>query len=243
MSQNQVPVARPLAPAVRPLVPGGNGSLAPRPPMTAPDGANGNGARYEMPSQEAVIETPVQVFEKLALDEVHIDELLQHVLNTKGSDLHLAVGKPPCVRIHGKVKELKEYHHMTAPVLQRIIYDILSDEQIQRFENDLELDFAYTLADGSARWRVNAYKDKGYLAAAMRAIPTKIPNPEELGLPTVIMELANRPRGLMLVTGPTGSGKSTTLAAVIDRINSQHEGHISPSKTRLSFCIRTRNAW
>ena len=235
MSQNQVPVARPLAPATRPLVPGGNGNggMAPRPPMSPPNGANG--ARYEMPSQEVVVEVPVQVIEKAALDEVHIDELLQHVLNTKGSDLHLAVGKPPCVRIHGKVKELAEYQHMSAPVLQRIIYDILSDEQIQRFENDLELDFAYTLADGSARWRVNAYKDKGYLAAAMRAIPTKIPNPEELGLPTVIMELANRPRGLMLVTGPTGSGKSTTLAAVIDRINSQHEGHILTIEDPIEF--------
>jgi twitching motility protein PilT len=186
--------------------------------------------------QEMPVEAPVEeVIEKVSLDEVYIDELLQHVLDTKGSDLHLAVGKSPCIRVHGKVKELSSYEVLRAPVLQRIIYDILSDEQIQRFENDLELDFAYTTADAGARFRVNAFRDKGNLAAAMRVIPTKIPNPDDLGLPAVIMEQANRPRGLMLVTGPTGSGKSTTLAAIINKINSEHEGHIITIEDPIEF--------
>jgi len=196
-------------------------------PMARP--ANGGFAR------EAPPEPVAEVVEKIALDEVHLDELLQHVIDLKGSDLHLAVNKPPCIRVHGKIRELAQYDVFKGPGLQRIIYDILTDEQIQRFENEWELDFAYTTADGAARFRVNAYRDKGALAAAMRIIPTKIPNPEDLGLPPVIMELANRPRGLMLVTGPTGSGKSTTLAAVINKINSEHDGHILTIEDPIEF--------
>jgi len=203
----------------RPMAPNGN-------PMV--QGINGY-------AHEAPVESVIEVVEKIPLDEVHIDELLQFVLDTKGSDLHLAVNKPPCVRVHGNVRELPQYEAMRAPVLQRIIYDVLTDEQIQRFENDWELDFAYTMADGGARFRVNTFRDKGALAAAMRVIPTKIPNPEDLGLPPVILELANRPRGLMLVTGPTGSGKSTTLAAVINKINSEHDGHIITIEDPIEF--------
>ncbi len=189
-----------------------------------------NGYAREVPAEPVA-----QVVEKIPLDEVHIDELLQFVLDTKGSDLHLAVNKPPCVRVHGNVRELPQYEPFRAPTLQRIIYDVLTDEQIQRFENDWELDFAYTTADAAARFRVNIFRDKGALAAAMRVIPTKIPNPEDLGLPPVILELANRPRGLMLVTGPTGSGKSTTLAAVINKINSEHDGHIITIEDPIEF--------
>jgi twitching motility protein PilT len=237
MAQNPAPVGRPLVPggAPRPPMQGGT-PLAPRPlgarPPVAPIGQDGrSNGNYEVPA-EVVEEESV---EKHSLDEIYIDELLQHVLDTKGSDLHLAVGKPPCIRVHGNVKELSAYEALRAPVLQRIIYDILSDEQIQRFENDLELDFAYTTSDAGARFRVNAFRDKGCLAAAMRVIPTKIPNPEDLGLPKVIMEMANRPRGLMLVTGPTGSGKSTTLAAIINKINSEHEGHIITIEDPIEF--------
>ncbi len=232
MAQNPAQIGRPVAPP---------GALTPRPlgarplaPQNMPldgNGANGNG----FTPVEAPPEVPVQVVEKVSLDEVHIDELLQLVLDTKGSDLHLAVAKPPCIRVHGKVKEVSSYESFRPAVIQRIIYDILSDEQIQRFENDLELDFAYTTSDGAARFRVNAFKDKGALAAAMRVIPTKIPDPEDLGLPAVIMEQANRPRGLMLVTGPTGSGKSTTLAAVINKINMEHEGHILTIEDPIEF--------
>ena len=205
--------------------------LQARPPL----GGAQNGENFVAYGREAPVAPPVQVEEKIPLDEIHLDELLQHVLDTKGSDLHLAVNKSPCIRIHGNVKELRQYEAFRAPVLQRIIYDILTDEQIQRFENDLELDFAYTTSDGAARFRVNAFRDKGAVAAALRVIPTKIPNPEDLGLPEVILELANRPRGLMLVTGPTGSGKSTTLAAVINKINSEHEGHIITIEDPIEF--------
>jgi twitching motility protein PilT len=225
MAQNPTQIGRP------PVAPLQQRPLSPNAPR--PQSGNGEGfVAYGREAVEAPAETPV---EKISLDEIHLDELLQHVLDSKGSDLHMATDKSPCIRIHGKVKELKQYEHFKAPILQRIIYDVLTDEQIQRFENDLELDFAYTTADGAARFRVNAFRDKGALAAAMRVIPTKIPNPEDLGLPEVILELANRPRGLFLVTGPTGSGKSTTLAAVINKINSEHEGHIITIEDPIEF--------
>ena len=199
-------------------------------------GAAANGASAAVngaPAEEE--EVPL-----LLLDEVYIDELLAKVVEIKASDLHLAVGKPPCVRVHGKIRELAEYEILKSSVAQRLIYDILSDEQIQRFENDLELDFAYT-AQSVARFRVNAYRDKGNVAAAMRVIPSKIPTASEINLPPVIMELAERPRGLMLVTGPTGSGKSTTLAAVINTINIQRDEHIITIEDPIEFVHNHKN--
>lgn len=172
--------------------------------------------------------------EKLSLDEVHLEELMAKVLETGSSDLHLSVGRPPCVRLNGKVYDLSEYEDFRPSVVQRMIYDVLTDEQIQRFENELELDFAYS-AQNIARFRVNAYRDRSHVAAALRVIPTDIPTPEQLHLPAVVMELAERPRGLMLVTGPTGSGKSTTLAAVIDRINSTRDEHIITIEDPVEF--------
>jgi len=192
-----------------------------------------NAASVAAPQQEEQqMEVPDQPL--LPLDDVYIDELLAKTNELGASDLHLAVGRPPCVRLHGKIEELDEYEEMRAPVLQRMIYDILSDEQIQRFENDWELDFAYT-AQHVARFRVNAYRDKTYVAAAMRVIPTDIPSPESINMPPVILDLANRPRGLMLVTGPTGSGKSTTLASVINHINETHAGHIITIEDPIEF--------
>lgn len=205
---------------------------------------NGNGA-YDPLADAAFYGAESELPEDLAdegaaadyresLDETHIDDLLRKVFELGGSDLHLAVGRPPCVRVHGKVLELDEYEIVKPSVLQRLIYDILSDEQIQRFENELELDFAYT-AQHVARFRVNAYRDRTNVAAAMRMIPSVIPSASDLNLPPVILDLANRPRGLMLVTGPTGSGKSTTLAAVIDQINRQHDGHILTIEDPIEF--------
>lgn len=183
---------------------------------------------------EDLQEETVAVDYKLSLEETYIDELLFKVVELGGSDLHLAVGKPPCVRVHGKVLELDEYEIIKPAIVQRMIYDILSDEQIQRYENDLELDFAYS-AQNVARFRVNAFRDRTNVAAAMRVIPSVIPSASDLDLPPVILDLANRPRGLMLVTGPTGSGKSTTLAAVLNQINSQHDGHIITIEDPIEF--------
>ncbi|MFN3648080.1 MAG: type IV pilus twitching motility protein PilT [Armatimonadota bacterium] len=158
------------------------------------------------------------------MDEAHIDDLLRLVVEWKGSDLHLTVGVPPIIRADGKLQPAP-YERVTPQDTQRMCYDILSDEQIQRFESTLELDFSYQVPR-VARFRVNLYKERGNLAAALRVIPQQIPTMEELGLPAVLKELCHKPRGLVLVTGPTGSGKSTTLAAMINQINSERAEHI-----------------
>lgn len=158
------------------------------------------------------------------LDDAHIDDLLRIVVEKGASDLHLAVGIPPIVRIDGALQPLP-YEKVTPRDSQRLVYEILTDEQIQRFETDLELDFSYQMAR-TARFRVNVFRDKGNVASAFRQIPQKIPTIEQLGLPSVLIELTRLPRGLVLVTGPTGSGKSTTLAAMIDRINTEQSRHI-----------------
>jgi len=247
MAQHPNAIPRPAVPGQAiPGQPNGNGA----PPMARPPlpqipgqipgqmpggipGQNG-GTQFGAPFGAPVEEVPEEVVEKLPLDEVHIDELCTKMYEMGCSDLHLAVGLPPCVRKHGKIKEMDEYELLKPQHIQSMIYDIISDEQIQRFENDLELDFAHSV-QRLARFRVNAYRDRGNVAAALRVIPSKIPMPEDLNLPKAIIELANRPRGLFLVTGPTGSGKSTTLAAILNYINSNHDGHILTIEDPVEF--------
>jgi twitching motility protein PilT len=158
------------------------------------------------------------------VEDVHIDELLEMVVEHNASDLHLAVGLPPILRIDGELKRTR-YETLSASVAQRMMYDILTDEQVQRFETDLELDCSYALGE-TARFRVNVFRDRGTVAGALRLIPRQIPTIKELGLPPVLEELARRVRGLLLVTGPTGSGKSTTLAAMLDQVNRERGEHI-----------------
>jgi len=156
--------------------------------------------------------------------DIHIDELLELVVQYDASDLHLCSGLPPVLRIDGELKQTR-YEALDPTISQRMMYDILADEQIQRFETELELDCSYALRN-VARFRVNVYRDRGTVAGALRLIPRKIPSIRDLGLPAVFERIASRPRGLFLVTGPTGSGKSTTLASVINDINIQRAEHI-----------------
>jgi len=158
------------------------------------------------------------------LSEVHIDELLELQVESKASDLHIAVGLPPIYRIDGDLIG-GNYTKFTPQVTQRMCYDILTDEQIQKFENTFELDFSYQLGK-SSRFRVNLFRDRGSVASAFRTIPYRIPTLEELKQPPIMKELTNRQRGLILVTGPTGSGKSTTLAAMLGEINRNYRKHI-----------------
>ncbi|MHC4066787.1 MAG: ATPase, T2SS/T4P/T4SS family, partial [Planctomycetota bacterium] len=149
-----------------------------------------------------------QVTKPRPIEEVHIDELLRLVVEKKGSDLHLAAGVPPVLRIDGQLLATN-YDPLNDFEVQRMVYAILTDEQIRTFETDYELDCSYNLK-ALSRFRVNVYRDRGSVAAAFRVIPSKIPTVRELGLPLVLEDLSRRPRGLVLVTGPTGSGKSTT---------------------------------
>ncbi|NLO05173.1 MAG: type IV pilus twitching motility protein PilT [candidate division WS1 bacterium] len=159
-----------------------------------------------------------------AIHDVHIDELLELVVEHNASDLHLSVNLPPVLRIDGELKKTR-YEAFNPDVVQRMIYDILTDDQIQRFETDLELDCSYAFQD-IARFRVNVYRDRATVAGAFRLIPRKIPTIDELNLPPVVTDLSRRVRGLLLVTGPTGSGKSTTLASMINQINHERAEHI-----------------
>lgn len=160
----------------------------------------------------------------ISLDEVHIDDLLREMVGKGASDLHICAGIPPVFRVDGQL--LPMHYEKFSPVMtQRMLYDILSDEQIQRFEDTWELDFSYSI-ENLSRFRVNIFKDKATTAAAFRVIPMKIPTIKELGLPPILETIARRPRGLVLVTGPTGSGKSTTLAAIINTINTERSLHI-----------------
>ncbi len=158
------------------------------------------------------------------LSAVHIDELLRVAVERKSSDIHLTVGLPPMVRIDGEVVALP-YDICKPEDTRRLVYDTLTNENLEKFERTHELDFGYGVK-GLARFRFNVYMQKGNVAAALRAIPTKIPSFESLGLPAVIRDLSNRSSGLVLVTGPTGSGKSTTIATIIDDINENRQTHI-----------------
>jgi twitching motility protein PilT len=161
---------------------------------------------------------------RLTLEDLHIDELLHVVVDRNCSDLHICQYSEPVIREDGTLKRLN-YEKFTAQQTQRMLYEILSDEQINKFETNLELDFSYQLPR-RARFRVNLYRDKGAVAAAFRLIANKIPTTRDLNLPPLLDTLTEKPRGLILVTGPTGSGKSTSLAAMINYINENSAVHI-----------------
>jgi twitching motility protein PilT len=154
-----------------------------------------------------------------------LPDLLKMTVERSGSDLHLSIGTPPQVRVHGELERLPDFPEMTPADTKMLAYSVLTDAQKKRFEESLELDFSFGIR-GLARFRCNLFNQKGAVSAVYRLIPEQIKNFSELGLPPVIAKLAERPRGLVLVTGPTGSGKSTTLASMIDKINQERHGHI-----------------
>jgi twitching motility protein PilT len=161
-------------------------------------------------------------------------DLLLEVIERNASDLHLTAGAHPTVRVRGRLQPLEDYPVMTTEQTRETIYSILTNDQRQRLETDWQIDFAYAIP-GRARFRVNAYYQRGAIGAAFRLIPVSIKTVEELGLPIVLHELAKRPRGFVLVTGPTGSGKSTSLAAVIDEINRTRDEHIMTIEDPIEF--------
>jgi len=176
------------------------------------------------PMQNAQVNESRQAVKKKPMQDVHIDELLDQLIELNGTDLHISQDVPPTVRVNGELSPLP-YENVAPLDVQQMMYGILTDEQIQRFESSWELDFAYALQK-RARFRVNLYKDKGSVATAMRLIPFKVPTMESLGLPPIIEKLTHVRRGLILVTGPTGSGKSTTLASMLKHINDSRAEHI-----------------
>jgi len=159
------------------------------------------------------------------MPEISIKELLTKTIKEGASDLHIVVGAPPIIRLHGDLEPLPGYPRLKSEETQELIYSVMNEEQVAEFEAEKECDMSFGI-DGLSRFRLNVYRDRGSVVAAFRAIPFEIMTFEDLGLPRVAADFAYRPLGLVLVCGPTGSGKSTTLAAILDRINRERCVHI-----------------
>ena len=164
----------------------------------------------------------------------NISDLLQILVDRGGSDLHLASGTYPQIRVSGRLLPLTEFEVLTPQDTQRLAYSVLNESQKQRFEEQSELDLSFSVQD-LARFRCNVFRQRGAVGAAIRLIPFGVRSFEELGLPRIVQELSDRPKGLVLVTGPTGSGKSTTLAAMIDKINAERSEHIMTIEDPIEF--------
>ena len=161
-------------------------------------------------------------------------DLLAIMIERGASDLHVTTGTYPQIRLNGKLLHLSQFEQLTPQDTQRLAYSVLNEGQKQKFEEDNELDLSFGI-QGLARFRCNVYRQRGAVAAAIRVIPFKIRNFAELLLPPIVEQLADRPKGLVIVTGPTGSGKSTTLAAMIDKINSERSDHIMTIEDPIEF--------
>src|ERR687884_1647654 len=168
-----------------------------------------------------------------------LPDLLRTLVDKGGSDLHITTLTPPQVRIHGHLQPL-DLPPLGPAETKQITYSVLTDSQKKRFEETLELDFSFGLK-GLARFRCNMFNQRGAVGAVYRVIPEKIRSFSELGLPPVLATLSERPRGLVLVTGPTGSGKSTTLAAMLDKINSERHDHILTIEDPIEYIHPHKN--
>jgi twitching motility protein PilT len=171
-----------------------------------------------------------------------LDLALRRVIETGGSDLHLKVPSPPLIRIHGRLEPIPDTDKLLPADVEAVFKTMVTDERKrEEFERELELDFSFGLP-GAGRFRVNAFHQRGSISFVFRAIPSDIKTVEELNLPPVINDLADEERGIILVTGTTGSGKSTTLAAMIDRMNTNHHKHIVTIEDPIEFLHRDKNS-
>jgi twitching motility protein PilT len=168
-----------------------------------------------------------------------VSELLIFAVKEGASDLHLSAGEPPIVRIHGDMRKL-EVPPLSKEEVRRLVYDILNDQQRKTFEETLDMDFSFSLGE-YGRFRVNLFFQNRGIGGVFRTIPTKIYSFEQLGLPRICRDICRKDRGLVLVTGPTGCGKSTTLAAMIDLINNEHKGHIITIEDPIEFVHESKN--
>ncbi|MBW6467952.1 MAG: PilT/PilU family type 4a pilus ATPase [Coriobacteriia bacterium] len=204
--------------------------------------AHPSGTRANQRDLSFVPEVSVGTGQPPGHENAHIDDLLRIMIDRGGSDLHLTVGSPPGIRLRGEIVPLEDAQPLQPRDTMEMILSLLSEEQRRRFETELELDFAYSIP-GVSRFRANVFQQRNSMGAVFRVIPIQIPTLEDLGLPKVCRFLADRPRGLVLVTGPTGSGKSTTLAAMIDHINETRPLHIVTLEDPIEFMHRNKRAY
>jgi twitching motility protein PilT len=173
-------------------------------------------------------------------DSVSLFDLLVQVLELGASDLHITAGAPPTIRLNGALHAVEGFPRLTPPMIQRMLYATITQKQRERFEENLELDFSYTVP-GRARFRVNMYRQRDALGAAFRLIPFEIKPLEDLNIPPIVASFAALTRGFVLVTGPTGSGKSTTLASLVDLANRTRHDHIMTVEDPIEFLHSHRN--
>ncbi len=172
---------------------------------------------------------------------LRIEILLEEIVRKNASDLHLQVGLPPMMRLDGVLAPFPGYNPLNAEEVEHLVFAILDDDQQKILIKDKEIDFSFAFGD-LGRFRVNTFHERGNLAASLRLIPNQIKSITELGMPPVIQSFADFPRGLVLVTGPTGSGKSTTLAALIDKINSEKAQHIITIEDPIEFTHKSKRS-
>ncbi|WP_448060692.1 PilT/PilU family type 4a pilus ATPase [Cellulomonas hominis] len=221
-------------------IPGGMGGAGalPRPP--APESASVPSPQPSRASMRAAAPR-LGMSQQLRDGDLALDIALTRMVESGASDLHLTAGAPPMIRLNGTLAPLEGFAVLTGDVLQRSLYAVLTQKQRETFEVELELDFAYAVR-GCARFRVNLYQQRESIGAAFRVIPYEIKPLEELGVPAVVGSFAGLPRGLVLVTGPTGSGKSTTLAAIVDLANRTRSDHIMTVEDPIEFLHRHKRS-
>ena len=240
----QAPYGSPAPPAWaapapnRPAIPAYPGASAPPPPPVQGQPPQGLPSQAQPPAGQAPGEVKRQarasIEEDSGRDGLLLNDLLVALIERGASDLHITTGAHPTLRIHGHLVAMEEFDELTPPTIQRMLYAIITQKQRERFEEMWELDFAYALP-GRARFRVNIYRQRDALGAAFRIIPFEIKPLESLGVPSTVGAFAMMPRGFVLVTGPTGSGKSTTLASIIDLANRQRADHIMTVEDPIEF--------
>ncbi|MGH1549455.1 PilT/PilU family type 4a pilus ATPase [Leifsonia poae] len=218
------PVAPPIPQPVAPPVPQSVASPVPQ-PVAQPD---------PQPDIAPVATLTDAEREALAKADPDLVEALRQIVEQRGSDLHVTVGAPPMIRVDGGLRPVGSGAPWDRPRVEKALFSLLTDRQADVFRRELELDFAFTIS-ANARFRVNLYQQRGAYGAAFRLIPTEIKQLDDLGIPAGVGEFAGLPRGLVLVTGPTGSGKSTTLAALIDLVNANRSDHIVTVEDPIEF--------
>lgn len=198
-------------------------------PVTAPE------------APEVAAPMTASTVQPLSSNQVAIEPLLEECVKRNASDLHLQVGLPPILRMDGVLQPITSYEPLSNEDVQRLVFSTLDEGQQKILIKDKEFDYSFAFGD-IARFRVNAFHEKGNMAAAFRLIPNVIKSIEDLGLPGVVADFADHPNGLVLVTGPTGSGKSTTLAALVDKINTERAVHIITIEDPIEFTHRSKRA-
>ncbi len=233
------PTQAPQAPQAPPR-PYQAGQVPPRPtaapavPAPATPTANSASAATSERPAEAVSEARRGTEQGIHEGDINLVEVLEEMLKYNSSDLHLTAKAPPTIRVNGDLQPLPGFDPISGETVQRVMYAAMTQTQRERFEEELELDFSYAIP-GIARFRVNVYQQRENLGAAFRVIPVEIKPLQDLGIPAVVANFAALPRGFVLVTGPTGSGKSTTLAALVDLANRTRRDHIMTVEDPIEF--------